>query len=90
MVRVNQFKTNWVYALGTPSWAYGVAPGIPPKSSFCIIFYDMLEEAKWYIAGEHERDQSAASTKQPKKPKYSHSLQRGTMNRVATTISLAM
>ena len=63
----NLNKTNWVYALGTPIWAYGIAPGVPPKSTFCIIFCDILEESKWYIADEHERDLSAASTQQQRK-----------------------
>ena len=67
MVPVNLNKTNWVHALDTPIWAYGIAPGIPPKSTFCSIFYDILEESKWYIAGKHERDPSAALTQQQRK-----------------------
>ena len=67
---------------------YGIAPGIPPKSTFCTISYNIMEESKWYIAGEHERDPSAASTQS--KGKYWHSLQCGTMNRVPITISLDM
>ena len=64
---MNLNKTNWVYALGAAIGAYKNKPGIPPKSTFCVIFYDILEESKWYVAGEHERDPSAASTQQQRK-----------------------
>ena len=75
-----QRKHSTVSMLGPPStpvWAYGIAPGIPPKSILCIIVYDVLEESKWHIAGEHERDPSTASTQQKRKvliwpPKLDH------------------
>ena len=58
----------WRYFRHTTWYARGVPidlEGISPKSIFCIIF--ILEESKWYIAGEHERDPSAASTQLQRK-----------------------
>ena len=40
--------------------------GIPPKSIFRLFVFK-YDESKWYIAGEDERDPSAASTQQQRK-----------------------
>ena len=72
----------------SPSSLRDMVSGIARKSKtrFCFI----LEEFEWYIAGEkEEKDLSAASTQQQRQaskyPTRDHD-----MNRVTTTISLAM
>ena len=54
MVPVDLDQTNWVYALNTPIWAYGISPCFPPYSTRQMLRIGQYYEIETEISGKNK------------------------------------